>query len=131
VNFSCNTLANAPDGPLGSGVLATITFQPAANFGSTNLVFSTSHLDDITGDVSISHTPLTGAMLIGKCGDFNSDGAVTVGDILLMILRFGSNAGPPPTANWDPRFDVNNDGRVNVADLVIEGQEFGRSCTAS
>jgi hypothetical protein len=129
VNFSCNTLGSAPAGPLGSGVLATITFQPGANFGSANLKFDLSHLDDITGDVPISHTPLTGAMLIGKCGNFNGDSGVTVGDILLMILRFGSNAGPPPTANWDPRFDVNNDGRVNVADLVIEGQEFGRPCT--
>jgi hypothetical protein len=130
VNYSCSTAGSAPDGPLGSGVLATITFQPGTNFGSTSLVFATSHLDDITGGVPISHTPLTGEMLIGKCGDFNSDQAITVGDILLMIVRFGSIGGPPPSANWDPRFDVNNDGRISVADIVIEGQEFGRSCTA-
>jgi hypothetical protein len=130
VSYSCSTLGSAPDGPLGSGVLAAITFQPGANFGSTNLMFATSLLDDITGGVPISHEPLTGGMLIGKCGDFNADQAITVGDILLMILQFGSTAGPPPSANWDPRFDVNNDGRVSVADIVIEAQEFGRSCTA-
>jgi hypothetical protein len=130
VSYSCSTLGSAPSGPLGSGVLATIAFQPGANFGSTNLTLTTSHLDDITGGVPISHQPLTGAMLIGKCGDFNSDQAITVGDTLLMIQRFGSTAGPPPSPNWDPRFDINDDGRVSVADLVIETQEFGHSCTA-
>ncbi len=130
VSYSCGTSGSAPDGPLGSGVLAAITFQPGANFGSTNLVFATSHLDDITGGVPIGHQALTGGMLIGKCGDFNADQAVTVADILLMILQFGSTAGPPPSANWDPRFDVNNDGQISVADIIIEVQEFGRSCTA-
>jgi len=130
VSYSCGTSGSAPDGPLGSGVLAAISFQPGANFGSTNLVFATSHLDDITGGVPIGHQALTGGMLIGKCGDFNADQAVTVADILLMILQFGSIAGPPPSANWDPRFDVNNDGQISVADIVIEVQEFGRSCTA-
>lgn len=131
VNYSCNTLGSSPDGPVGSGVLATITFQPAASFGSTNLAFSTSHLDDITGTIPIAHDALTGAMLIAKCGDFNADKVVTIGDILQMILRFGSNAanpaGPPL---WDPRFDVNNNGAVNISDLVIEVQEFGRACNA-
>jgi hypothetical protein len=129
VSYSCSTLGSTPGGPFGSGVLATITFQPGANFGSANLVFATSFLDDTTGATSISHQPLIGAMLIGKCGDFNADNTVTVGDTLLMIQRFGSSAGPPPSPNWDPGFDINDDGRVSVADLVIEGQEFGRSCT--
>jgi hypothetical protein len=141
VNYSCNTLGSSPNGPLGSGVLATIVFQPAASFGSTNLTFATSHLQDITGDTQIIHDALTsaapsGGMLIAKCGDFSTppDNVVTIGDILQMILHFGSNAGPPPTANWDPRFDVNPGvpgiPAVNIGDLVIEVQEFGRACVA-
>jgi hypothetical protein len=130
VNYSCNTLGSAPAGPQGPGVLATIVFQPAASFGSTNLTFTKSHLEDITGDVIIPHNALTGAMLIGKCGDFNADHVVTIGDILQMILRFGSIAGPPASPNWDPRFDVNNDGSVIIGDLIIEVQEFGRACNA-
>jgi hypothetical protein len=130
VNYSCNTLLSTPNGPLGSGVLATIAFQPAASFGSTNLTFLKSHLEDVTGDVIIAHKVVTGAMLIGKCGDFNGDHAVTIGDILQMILRLGSFAGPPASPNWDARFDVNNNGIVNFGDLVIEVQEFGRACNA-
>jgi hypothetical protein len=130
VNFGCDTTGGAPPGPTGSGVLATITFQPGASFGSSNLIFTSSSLRDI-GSAAIPHTALTGAMIIAKCGDFNGDTTVTVGDILLVILRFGSVAGPPPSANWDPAYDLNNDGRISVADLVIAGQEFGKSCTAS
>jgi hypothetical protein len=130
VAYSCRTLGNTPGGPQGSGVLATIAFQPGAAFGSTNLAFTISHLDDITVAVPIVHQAITGAMLIGKCGDFNADHVVTIGDILQMLLRFGSIAGPPPTADWDPRFDVNDDGTVNIGDVVVEVQEFGRACTA-
>ena len=130
VNYSCATQGSTPNGPLGSGVLATITFHPGA-IGSTSLAFTLSTLTDITGTVDIGHAhkPLTDSLLVAKCGDFNADSVVTIGDILLMILRFGSNAGPPPSANWDARFDVNNDGAVTIGDILIEVQEFGRACT--
>ena len=127
VNYSCATTGSVPDGPLGSGVLATINFQPGA-IGSTSLTFAKSHLLDITGTVNIAHAhkPLTDTLLVAKCGDFNGDFVVTIGDILLMILQFGTNTGSP---NWDARFDVNADGAVSIGDILIEVQEFGRACT--
>ncbi len=76
------------------------------------------------------HRALDGSLRVAKCGDFDANQAVTVGDILQMIQRFGTFAGPPPSPNWDPRFDLNNDGRVDLSDLLIEVQEFGRDCTA-
>ena len=133
VNYSCSSIGSTLDGPLGSGVLATITFQPAASFGgktATNLAFTKTHLLDITGDVPIAHQAINGSMLVAKCGDFNADKIITVGDILLIIQRFGSFAGPPPSPNWDPRFDLNYDGSVTVSDLLIEVQQFGRNCNA-
>lgn len=133
VNLSCNSLGSSPDGPLGPGVLATIKFLPATTFGSktsTTLTFAKSHLTDISGDVPISHAALVGNMLVAKCGDFNSDKTVTVGDIILIASRFGENQGPPPTANWDPAFDLNGDGAVTIGDLLIEVQQFGRQCNA-
>lgn len=127
VNYSCATQGATPNGPLGSGVLARISFQPGA-IGLTSLTFAKSHLLDITGTVNIAHThkPPTDKLLVAKCGDFNGDSVVTIGDILLMILRFGTNTGSP---NWDARFDVNDDGTVSIGDILIEVQEFGRACT--
>ena len=133
VNFSCNSFASAPDGPLGSGVLATIEFLPASTFGSktsTTLAFAKTHLTDISGDVLIGHAALGGSVLVAKCGDFNGDKVVTVGDIILISSRFGANQGPPPTPDWDPAFDLNGDGAVTIGDLLIEVQQFGRQCNA-
>lgn len=133
VNLSCNSLGASPDGPLGSGVLATIKFVPVTTFGaktSTTLTFAKSHITDVSGDVLISHAALVGNVLVAKCGDFNGDKTITVGDIILISTRFGENQGPPPTANWDPAFDLNGDGAVTIGDLLIEVQQFGRQCNA-
>ena len=137
VNVSCNTLTNTPDGPLGSGVLATITFQPATTPGLTTLALQPqppkkTHLTDITGDVPVPHTTLNGSLRVAKCGNFDlTNTAVTISDILQLIQRFGTFGGPPPSANWHPRFDLNGDNRVDLGDLLIEVQQFGRNCTAT
>jgi hypothetical protein len=130
VNVSCNTLANSPDGPLGSGVLATITFQPAGALGLTSLTFNKTHLTDISGDVPIPHKSSAGSFRVAKCGDFDNNQAVTIGDILALIQKFGTT---PASLNWDQRFDLDKalPASVNLSDLLIEVQEFGRNCTAT
>lgn len=128
VNYSCNSTLTTPNGPLGSGVLATVTFQPASTPGLTTLVFNKTHLLDITGDRQLAHTALNGSLRVAKCGDFDGNKAVTVGDILRLIQRFGTFDGSP---NWDPRFDLNGDNRVDLSDLLIEVQQFGRNCNAT
>ena len=45
-------------------------------------------------------------------GDVNQDGRVDILDFLLVVAHFGES---PPT---DPRVDTNNDGKVNLEDLV-------------
>jgi hypothetical protein len=130
VNFSCNTTTSTPNGPVGSGKLATITFDPGGAFGSTVLHFEKMHLTDITGDVSIAHKPLDGNLLIAKCGDFVPtplDKVITVGDLLAIILKFGTNSTQP---DWNPAYDLNDSGNVDILDLLIEAQEFGRACNA-
>lgn len=131
VNFSCNTQTNTPNGPLVSGVLATVTFQPASTPGLTTLVFNKTHLIDITGEVPLPHAALNGSLRVAKCGDFDGNKAVTVGDILQLIQRFGSALGRPPPPEYDPRFDLNGDNRVDLSDLLIEVQQFGRNCNAT
>jgi hypothetical protein len=55
------------------------------------------------------------------CGDVDGDARVTVRDVLLeaMAVVFGRNA---------PRYDVNHDGRVTIADLLIVISHLGRTC---
>jgi hypothetical protein len=92
-------------------------------------VFNKTHLTDITGGAgTVPHSALTGSLRVAKCGDFDANKAVAVGDILQIIQRFGTFAGSP---NWDPKFDLNGDNRVDLSDLLIEVQEFGRNCNAT
>jgi hypothetical protein len=128
LSYNCTSSGPAP-GPQGSGVLASVTLRPGSAFGSTDVQFTTSQLN-VTFGGPIGHEPLAGGLLVAKCGDFNDDGGITISDTLLMIQHFGSDAGPPPSENWDASFDLNDDGRITVADLVIESRQFGRSCTA-
>lgn len=133
VNVSCNTLESSPNGPLGSGVLATITFAPTGALGLTALTFNKTHLTDISGAVPITHKSPAGSLRVAKCGDFDGNDAVTIGDILALIQKFGTtpaSLGPPPQPIWDQRFDLDKalPPSVNLSDLLIEVQEFGRAC---
>lgn len=135
LSYSCNSIGpGAPtgfNGPQGAGVLATLLIQPGSAFGFTQLIFDKTHLEDLTGDIAIPHTAITGSLLVAKCGDFSADNIITIGDMVQLIGRFGTFAGPPPSGNWHPRFDLNTDDRITVGDMLIEVQEFGRNCTAS
>ncbi len=52
-------------------------------------------------------------------GDANLDAYVNVGDLQALIAAWSSQAGPPPSSNWNTNADLNRDGYVNVADLQI------------
>ena len=58
-------------------------------------------------------------------GDLNHDGYVTLEDLVMMALAYGSHAGPPPDPNWNPEadlaapFDV-----ISLTDLVTMGYYY-------
>lgn len=56
---------------------------------------------------------------IRMTGDLNSDGQVDCGDLNIIRASFGKSVGQP---GFDPRADTNNDGIVNVLDLVYISQ---------
>ncbi len=56
-------------------------------------------------------------------GDGNGDGTVNALDLAGLALSYRSSAGSP---GYDFRYDFNADGVVNLADLLVLGQHFGR-----
>ncbi len=62
----------------------------------------------------------------GLTGDINGDGYVNVGDLQALATAWGSQAGPPSSANWNADADLNSDGYVNVGDLQILVANWGR-----
>ena len=73
----------------------------------------------------------------GVCADFNGDGQVGIADIGLVVQRFGTNdqplIGPPldgePEVEWDPRFDLDNNGFVGMFDIGYTAAQFGETCS--
>jgi hypothetical protein len=53
-------------------------------------------------------------------GDFNLDGTINVGDLLMLLSEFGCNSGCST--------DLNGDGVVNSADALDFFSLFGTDC---
>ena len=67
-------------------------------------------------------TPTSGGP---PCPDFDGDGAVTVRDLIEVARRMGSEVGE---RRYDPTFDLNQDGKIDVHDLRIVHAQFGEEC---
>jgi len=69
----------------------------------------------------VDYYPLMSPYMVG---DLNSDGRVSITDIVIIALAFGSEPGDP---NWNPNADINNDGKVTITDVVIAALHFGET----
>lgn len=57
-------------------------------------------------------------------GDVDENNVVDYDDLILLGRFFETKAGH---RYWDPRLDLNEDGKINVLDLSIVGMHFGDS----
>ncbi len=53
--------------------------------------------------------------------DINGDGAINMGDAVLIAAHFNTTASD---SNYDRKCDLNNDGAVNMSDVMIIAEEF-------
>ena len=60
-----------------------------------------------------------------NCPDVNADGSVTIGDIGLVVSKFGTAY---PDADYLLLYDVNGGGSVTVGDIGAAVQDFGQTC---
>lgn len=111
----------------GTGVLATISFQPRA-IGSTALHLQATGLADPAGNAL--HVKTTdGQVQIVKCfGDFNDDGKVDILDLQRAVGHWNCRTGQ---ACYDAQFDTEPDGDIDVFDLQRFAAAWGTVCTAS
>ena len=57
-------------------------------------------------------------------GDVNRDGSVNMLDVISLKSAWGST---PADSDWNPKADLNKNGVVNVADLLLLYKDFGKS----
>lgn len=77
---------------------------------------------------------LANALTATIAGDFSGDGAVDMGDIHVAALRWGLTAanpdpdGNPATPNYEPRFDMDGDGDIDILDVMAVARNFAAAC---
>jgi hypothetical protein len=55
----------------------------------------------------------------------NDDTTVSTSDVLTFSSRFGLSSGQP---GYSARWDIVQDGSINVADVLAEREWFGTNC---
>jgi hypothetical protein len=63
--------------------------------------------------------------LFTACYDFNGSGWVDIGDIMLVVTRWGLTTGHP---DWDDEYDVNGDGAITLLDVMTVAAQWGQAC---
>jgi len=97
---------------------------------------STSYIDEVENGITVydyfvkgvdgnpenavACTPLK-AMAFAGGADFNSNGTVGLGDLVLFGSQWGAKKGD---ANWISIYDLNKDGEVGLGDLVLLGDAW-------
>ena len=121
LTFTCATLGATPAAPTGPGVLATINFKTGNTIGLAPLNFVTSELAENTADANlIGNTPRNGTAVIAKCANVvGNDSTVTIADILYVVQKYNTS---------DPAADLDGSGLVNIADVLIAVNEYGKTC---
>jgi hypothetical protein len=57
-------------------------------------------------------------------GDFNKDGDVNLGDLIILASAFGTSPGNP---QWNPVCDLDGDGAVGLYELGVLSMNYGKT----
>jgi len=79
----------------------------------------------VPGETNTSDNNFTaGVVQVTIPGDLNGDYKVTLQDLVILALAYGTKPGDQ---EWKPAADINNDGKVNLNDLVILAANYKTS----
>jgi hypothetical protein len=109
--------------PADTTQILTFTFNTTAfAYGNYRISANTSIVDS---DLNTTNNVLVdGWIAVTIPGDINGDSAVTLADLVLLAIAYGSR---PNDAEWNPNADINGDGVVSLTDLVLLANSYGQS----
>ncbi len=112
-------------GPSGGGDLALVVLSGQAE-GASELALESVTLATTDGEL-IQPITQDGRVVVGGCilGDVNCDCRVDIVDARLVASRWGAVEGDP---DYDPRYDLDDDGDIDLDDLFIVLENWGRTC---
>lgn len=100
-------------GKTGNPRLVTLKFVVQKAGTSDFIVLPGSSLSDSQGQIRTMSEPVILTINAG-IGDFDNDGKITLRDLVLISRANGLAFGQP---GFDARFDINNDGKIDTADI--------------
>ena len=109
-------------GTVGSG---STSFTDVVADGATVYQYMVKALDSAH---SVTTTIGTKVMAGNGTPDFNADGSISLGDLVLMGNVWGLKSTSP---NFIANFDLNKDGEISLGDLVLLGNVWGTSTAKS
>jgi len=74
--------------------------------------------------MNTTNNELTCTFRLKLLGDVDDNGIVDMRDVGLLCEAFGANRQSP---RWNPDCDVNNDGKIDLVDIVIACKNFQKS----
>jgi hypothetical protein len=122
---SCNTILPPPPyGATGTGKIATFNIYPGADIGFTTFNISDSYLVDTPANpdnqTTIPALVRSINIQVSPCADFPvKDGRVRIADVLYVVNRYRGD---------DMTVDLNGDGIITVADILIAVGMFNQDC---
>jgi hypothetical protein len=63
-------------------------------------------------------------VLLTLPGDINGDRRVSLQDLVLLAMAYGSKLGDP---KWDARCDLKRDNKISLLDLVVLAKNYGKT----
>ncbi|MCB0216497.1 MAG: carboxypeptidase regulatory-like domain-containing protein [Caldilineae bacterium] len=114
-------------GPSGAGALFAIGFTGLA-LGETRLALGETLLTTPAAE-AIPHGRADGSVKVGAClfGDFDCNCRIDIRDVMAVVARWGTRVGDP---DYDPTFDLDADGDIDIIDVQIEAGLWGKTCAS-
>lgn len=100
-----------------------VSFMPSdtVRYGAM-LTVASNDVDEPEILVAVSGKGVTEIELVLK-GDFNSDNVVNFNDFFSFVGAFGTTSADP---EYDPKYDLEPDGSINLIDFLTFAEWFGR-----
>jgi hypothetical protein len=122
-NITAGDVAGVPQNvALASGENKTLQF--VWNTTGVPICYTNYTLTAVATIPTGSNTLSDGTMQVRILGDLNGEGTVNMADVIIFILAFGSYPGHP---RWNPAADVNQNGIVDLNDLVTLFEHWGQT----
>jgi parallel beta-helix repeat protein len=112
--------------PVGASVTFDFLWNTSSSTPCHNYTI-TCHADAVAGETNLQdNTYLAGTVRIKMMGDVDGNGRIDILDIAAIAVSYQTKSGD---SRYRLNRDLNRDGIINIVDVTLAAQNFGKRCT--